>query len=120
MCIQGDNIPKDLSYTLKRLVRGLGATKQLIQKGYFTALVSILDAFPSITPDIFIDNVDKELGCSKNASKSVSILVVLSFVLYLLYLLLLYYYLFECTGRGRSNDGASACLWCCNQGRSLC
>ncbi|KAK3907265.1 Myb-binding protein 1A [Frankliniella fusca] len=75
-----EDVPKNLSYCLKRLIRGLGGTRQPQQKGYFTALVSVLDTFPVITAQQFIETVDKELGGSKDAEEKESTMgVVLAY-----------------------------------------
>lgn len=67
-----ENVSKSLDYCLKRLVRGLGGTRQPQQKGYFTALVSVLDTFPVISGQHFIETVVKELGGSKDAEEKES------------------------------------------------
>ncbi|KAJ1519930.1 hypothetical protein ONE63_004165 [Megalurothrips usitatus] len=55
--------PKDFMYSLKRLIKGLGATREPLAKGSFTALVSLLDTFSTtVTSDTFLKLVNQEYG----------------------------------------------------------
>ncbi|XP_067636863.1 myb-binding protein 1A [Eurosta solidaginis] len=54
---------KELSYTLKRLVRGCGAGTNASRAGFYTGLVALLKAFgeQDITLEIIFDTMQKEL-----------------------------------------------------------
>lgn len=62
----------ELSYALKRLVRGLGASQEPVRRGYYGMLVVILRIAPHLTVKDVLDVMDKELHTSGNSSKGVS------------------------------------------------
>jgi len=66
------NLSPGLSYTLKRLVRGLGSPKSEILQAYFTALTCLLTSLPDITCEDVKQCVDKELSAGSSSTTSVS------------------------------------------------
>lgn len=66
LCLQSGNVPKDVSYTLKRLVRGLGVKSPVAQKGHFTALVCVLESISVIPCEVYIEIVVNEY-CTEDA-----------------------------------------------------
>ncbi|XP_034231302.1 myb-binding protein 1A [Thrips palmi] len=67
--VTSEKLPIDLTYSLKRLVRGVGSKNKVVQKGYFTALVAILESFPVITCETYAAIVEKEFSCADIDSK---------------------------------------------------
>ncbi|VVD02152.1 myb-binding protein 1A-like protein [Leptidea sinapis] len=67
---------KDVSYSLRRLVRSLGANIAELRTGYFATLVNLLQRFDDITVSQLLDLVKKELhanGSSKSEVGDVSL-----------------------------------------------
>lgn len=62
----------ELSYALKRLIRGLGASQESVRRGYYGMLVVILRITPDLSVKDVLDVMDKELHISGNSSKGVS------------------------------------------------
>ncbi|OWR55017.1 putative DNA polymerase v [Danaus plexippus plexippus] len=62
---------KELQYTLKRLVRSLGANIAELRMGYFAALVTILTRFPEITVTQLLELIKKELHASGSSKSEV-------------------------------------------------
>lgn len=75
---QSGELPKSVTYSLKRLVRGLGSSTQAMQKGSFTALVAILESFPVITGEAYSEIVENEFRSSDNDTKGVSDVSIMS------------------------------------------
>lgn len=67
--VSSGDLPKDVTYSLKRLVRGLGSKYEDMQKGYFTALVAVLGTFPAITAEVYDGIVQNEFGSNEKESK---------------------------------------------------
>ncbi len=71
-----DSVPKEVTYTLQRLIQGLGSPRAPIRKCYFATLVSMLSNWNStrnsITLNYFKSIIDKQL--TKFESRGVRIL----------------------------------------------
>lgn len=79
--VDDNNIPKEITYTLKRLIQGLGSSRVPIRKSYFATLVLLLSNsnfyFGPITLEYFKEIVDQQL--SKYDSKGVRLEINVKF-----------------------------------------
>ncbi|XP_045503386.1 myb-binding protein 1A-like protein [Colias croceus] len=69
--LQSNENDKDLQYSLKRIIRSLGANTPETRTGYFATLVSLLTKFPEITVSQLLELIKKELHASGSSKSEV-------------------------------------------------
>ena len=72
----GEDMCGDLTYSLKRLARGLASSREGARHGFALALTSVLRTQDSVNPDEFFDEMLKVLEVSASQHISTSLLFV--------------------------------------------
>lgn len=75
----------DLSYTLKRLVKGLGSSRKAARQGFAMALTEIILQFDHISVDDILQDIKDLLVVTKSCSSQVLMSTVINVFIFFSY-----------------------------------